>query len=197
MVQTPVRRLAGVIFPRGARNGLIVMLAETDLAGYFDESGTGLHEKIMVVGGFVGRVSQWDKLHFDWFHILSNAGLDPSTQFFHRSVFEARHKPWMKGKKNNIYESWSDRKAQSVLDALVGSICKRMKWGLFVTASVVVDEYEAVKGAPEFPANRYHFVSRCVRPWRIAGRPSTVLMNQSRMCWRMARATRMRFSSTR
>ncbi len=67
--------------------------------GYFDESGTGLKDKVLVVGGYLARAEQWAQFSREWRQILLTAGIDPPITLFHRTEFEARNNPRMRGLK--------------------------------------------------------------------------------------------------
>lgn len=149
-----IQELADAIFPLWSKARFMAMLA-----GYFDESGTAKDARILSVGGYIAPVDQWKRFQSEWWKVLSKAGLDPSVTPFHMAEFEARKQPHMKGK--TPFAEWSDKKANAVLQALLGVIRKRAAIG--VVAAVLVEDYEAVKGAPAFAPSRYHFcVTRCL-----------------------------------
>lgn len=54
-----IRELAGIAFPNG--EGLLLMLR-----GYFDDSGTHLGSEVVVCGGLVGTVAQWEGFERAW-----------------------------------------------------------------------------------------------------------------------------------
>ena len=160
---TPLRTLASTVFAHPFRqNGVVVMLT-SGLAGYFDESGTAPDAGVLVVGGYVAPVSDWVRLERDWSQCLADSGLDPSKQSFHRTVFESRKKAHMRGKKENIYEKMSDSEADALREGLGDAIIRRIirpgrkPRGVAIAASVVVNDYKAVRGTPLFSVNRYSF----------------------------------------
>ena len=51
----PIREFASIILPSGAKDGVLVMLK-----AYFDDSGTDANSRVVVLGGLVGSVVQWE-----------------------------------------------------------------------------------------------------------------------------------------
>jgi hypothetical protein len=43
--------------------------------GYFDDSGTDANNSVVVVAGYVGSVSQWQKFNEEWGALLSEFGV--------------------------------------------------------------------------------------------------------------------------
>jgi hypothetical protein len=45
------------------------------VTGYFDDSGTSAHDSVVVVAGYIGSVSQWQKFGQEWRSLLSEFGV--------------------------------------------------------------------------------------------------------------------------
>ncbi len=52
-----IRQFASIVFPSGVRDGRLLMLK-----AYFDDAGTHASAPVVVMGGLVGTVEQWDAL---------------------------------------------------------------------------------------------------------------------------------------
>ena len=162
-----LKTIAAVVFPRQFRRAGLLVVPTNGLAGYFDESGTGRSDGVLVVAGYVAPVANWMRFEREWTDCIARARLDPKEPF-HRTVFEARKQPWMQGKPENHYAWMSDSEADDLVDGLgmviqrsvIGS--KRMP-GIGVACSVVIDDYAAVHGDQAFPVDRYSFcVLQCL-----------------------------------
>jgi len=62
-----IRELAGVGLPIGQRDGIFAMLR-----AYFDDSGTHSDSEVVVVGGLIGTVEQWNEFERQWIALLEN-----------------------------------------------------------------------------------------------------------------------------
>ena len=45
------------------------------VTGYFDDSGTGANDSVVVVAGYIGSVTQWRKFGREWGSLLSEFGV--------------------------------------------------------------------------------------------------------------------------
>ncbi len=46
---------------------------------YFDESWDARQEKILVIGGMIGRHEEWAKIEWPWKRLLDSSGVVPRT----------------------------------------------------------------------------------------------------------------------
>ena len=131
------------------------------LTGYFDESGTQPHDRMLVVCGYISSGVHWKRFQKEWPGPL-RPRIDPAVTPFHMTEFHARNKPHMKGK--TPFDGWTDAHAHAVFGGLTGIIANRVRHrGVGIAAGVVIRDYEeAVSGTRE-PVSRYMFcVLRCL-----------------------------------
>src|SRR5947209_3862900 len=84
----PIREMvkAGWL-PTGEREGLLMLLR-----AYFDDSGTHGNSEVVVMGGLIGTVEQWDRFEAAWAAKLACPleGKPPLKKGFHLSACNAR-----------------------------------------------------------------------------------------------------------
>lgn len=57
----PIKEFARVILPTGAKEGTLAMLK-----AYFDDSGTHAGSNVVVMGGLIGSITQWNAFEQEW-----------------------------------------------------------------------------------------------------------------------------------
>lgn len=57
------------------------------VTAYFDDSGTGASDSVVVVAGYIGSVFQWQKFNMEWSWLLSQFGVSQ----MHRAELESFH----------------------------------------------------------------------------------------------------------
>jgi len=81
----PFDVLASIALPSGSSEGVFVMLK-----GYFDDSGTHADSDVVVVGGLIGTVAQWQAFEADWLAKLAEPlPGKPPLKSFHLSPCKA------------------------------------------------------------------------------------------------------------
>lgn len=67
----PIRELARFALPYGVREGLFLMMKIT-FSGGFDDAGSHADSRVVVIGGLVGNIAQWEQLETAWSSKLAN-----------------------------------------------------------------------------------------------------------------------------
>ncbi|MFZ0333493.1 MAG: DUF3800 domain-containing protein [Candidatus Acidiferrales bacterium] len=129
-----IEHLALGIFGARRNERIICMISSPYFVGYWDESGTdpgtGTKSKsdmpILLVGGYLAHVREWETFENRWKVILEDNGL----ALFHMKDFANRNRP---------YNSWPDEKYDALIAALLDVIadCPR----LWVAWAIEVDVY--------------------------------------------------------
>src|SRR5229473_8546843 len=109
--RTYLAELAPLLFPVGAKDGLMAILA-----GYFDDSGTHKESTFVVVSGGVASVQQWTKLSSEWESAIRPWNL--SRGYFHMADFVSGF---------NDYTGWSETQKKQRLHQLIQIVCEHVR----------------------------------------------------------------------
>ncbi|MGB6875782.1 MAG: DUF3800 domain-containing protein, partial [Candidatus Acidiferrales bacterium] len=129
-----IEHLASGIFGVRRNERIVCMISNPLFIGYWDESGTdpgtGTKSKsdmpILLVGGYLAHVREWESFEARWKTILKREGLT----LFHMVTFVNLQKP---------YGSWTEERRESVINELLDVIadCPRV----WVAWAIEIDAY--------------------------------------------------------
>lgn len=97
------------------------------LTAYFDESGTHLGSKVIVVAGYLASDEQWLKFKDEWSQVFSDYEID----YFHMTDFESGYKQ---------FKSLSKHNKQRLLDRLLTFLRIRARFG--IGAAFYISSYD-------------------------------------------------------
>lgn len=148
----PIRELAALALPSGAEEGLFCM-AEVikivqrpffSLKGYFDDSGTHDQSDVVVVGGLIGTVAQWERFEKAWAAKLAEPlpGKPPIKMFHlsHCAATDGEFKTYSRAESDAVIHDFR----QIIIDAKLTSTASavdRKAWD-----DLVVGPYRQVLG---------------------------------------------------
>lgn len=100
------------------------LLAVLNYTGYFDESGTDVNSRVIVVGGYVSPAQDWRRLEIKWHKILNRA-IPKEPRYYHTTDAQANPP-------RGIYRGWSREKADRMTDRLIPLLKDHVRWGLAI-----------------------------------------------------------------